>query len=451
LSKKVRFLHCADFHLGSPLKTAAAMSRDLRQTLRDASLKAVEKLVDSTLRFQVDFVLISGDLYDREVRSVRANEFLASQMERLNEKNIPVFIIFGNHDPLGEAQDLYKMPSNVKVFPHRQAEVHTVYDSDQIPLARIYGQSYRNPSDTRKMYAGYLPPDGDILNIGMLHTSLTPSGNYVPCSLKNLRQVPNIHYWALGHIHHPCLCSTETPVVAFPGIPQGRDPGEQGLGGCLLVEAGSKLTLTVRFLPLSKVVWLKIEIPINENSPKDLHSLEEIILERGQEIISQGPDSFSPAIERVADEDFSVDGYIVRWEITGRGILHRTIEKQDKEELTSSIEKRLRQSLGTGTPFLWTESVDFKTAALLPGLDTLVEKDMVLRTLVEEQEKLLGQPESRKEILASLGSVWYQQKDPEDLREDSIPLTDDRLEELVGRARDMVFDRIMQEREKLDS
>lgn len=451
MSKSISFLHSADFHLGSPLKTVGAMSRQLQQTLREAAFTAVERLVDRALDYDVNFVLISGDIYDRDSRSVKANEFLSQQLQRLNDKNIPVCIIYGNHDPLGAAPDLYKMPPNVIVFPYEHAEMVTLPDERGIPLARVYGQSYGNPSDTRKMYADFVFPDSDTFNIGMLHTSLSPAGRaYVPCSLADLRSVPHIHYWALGHIHRAGLCSSETPVAAFPGIPQGRDPGEPGVGGCLLVEAGSDRIPTVGFIPLSEVVWLNLSIAISDEYPEDLDSLEEIMLNRGQEVLSQGPETFLPEIKKVPEAPCSARGYVVRWEITGRGRLHEAIAAQEREELQSSLENRLRQSLGTGTPFLWTESVSFRTAFPLPELSALTEKDTVFRTLVEERIKAETEPGLRKEIIKALGNVWYEQRDPEDIREDSIPLTDAKLKELLDRAQDLVFDRIIQEREHLD-
>ena len=457
MSNTVRFIHSADLHLGSPLKTLETMSKTLRQTLQEASFQAVKKLVDSALDLEVDFLLLSGDIYDRDARSVKANEFLAGQIERLNKKGIPVCIIYGNHDPLGSTADLYKLPPNVKVFPWENSECLIITNSNGIPLARVFGQSYRNAAENRKMYATFAPPDSTIPNIGMLHTALNPGAkNYIPCSLEDLRKVPNLHYWALGHIHHPCLYSSEIPVVAYPGIPQGRDPGEPGMGGCLLVEADIDRPAQVQFLPLSEIVWLNLEIPIKEEEPGDLDSLEELLVTKGQEIIAEGPERFYPAIDTVAGASCPVKGYIARWEITGRGKLHEVIADQEQEELTETLENRLRQSLGTGSPFLWTEAVAFKTAAPLPDINTLAEQDFIFRTLIQQRSenqqafKDKNQQALKKEMVAALGSIWYEQKDAEDLREDSIPLTEEKLEELLDRAQALVFDRIIREREGID-
>ena len=451
MAKTIRFLHCADLHLGSPLKTAGAMSRHLQQALEQASYTAVERLVDTALDFDVHFVLFSGDIYDRDTRSVKANAFFAGQLQRLEKKGIPACIIYGNHDPLGYGEDLFPLPGNVTVFPHEQGQWVPISDSQGFLLARVYGQSYRNASDGRKMHKSFCPPDSSILNIAMLHTGLNPGANtYVPCSMEELRAIPNIHYWALGHIHKTRLCSSTLPVAAFPGIPQGRDPGEPGMGGCLLVEADTERPAQVRFVPLSPVIWLNMEIPVAPDAPDNIQSLEQIILSRGQDILARGPEPYYPEMERIPDAGFPIEGYIVRWEITGRGILHHAIQDNDREELSEALCTRLRQAMGTGNPFLWTESVGFRTASPVPDLEILAARDELLRSLMEKRQSLGQNPELKKKLLSSLGSIWYEQKDQEDIRDDSIPMTPERLESLLDMAQDMVIDRILQEREQLD-
>lgn len=450
MKKNIRFLHSADLHLGSPIKTVGAMSGELQQILEEASYNAVEHLVDSALRYNVDFVLFSGDLYDRDAHSVKANQFLARQMERLNGENIPVCIIYGNHDPLGSAADLYKMPPNVKVFPWEKAESFTISDIKGFPLANVYGQSYRTASDRRKMFADFTATDTGIFNIGMLHTALTPGPHCnVPCSLEELGRISHIHYWALGHIHRTSICSPSGPTAAFPGIPQGRDTGEPGAGGCLLIEVDAGKP-QVQFIPLSEIIWLKQEIPITEEEPGDLSSLEEIILARGREILSQEPAAFYPSIEAVPGAVCPVKGYIVRWVITGNGILHQAVSGQDREELSTALENSLRQTMGTGSPFLWTESVRFRTGSTLSSLMAPGETDLILQTLLSQRKNMETQPQLQQKVRAALGKIWYQQQDGEDLREDGIPYNDGKLTELLDRAQALVLERIIKERENLD-
>ncbi|MCD8505931.1 MAG: hypothetical protein LRY37_02060 [Alkalibacterium thalassium] len=46
-------------------------------------------------------MLFSGDIYDLEDRSIKAQIVFKEEMQRLNDQGIPVCLIHGNHDFLG--------------------------------------------------------------------------------------------------------------------------------------------------------------------------------------------------------------------------------------------------------------------------------------------------------------------------------------------------------------
>jgi len=83
----VKFLHTADLHLGSPLDGLGAANRELQQDLQAATYDAFRRLVTVAIQEAVEFVVVAGDLYDRESRSVRANQFadVAEVDRRLDE------------------------------------------------------------------------------------------------------------------------------------------------------------------------------------------------------------------------------------------------------------------------------------------------------------------------------------------------------------------------------
>ena len=63
-------------------------------------MKALRRL-SIRLKEEVDFVLIVGDLFDSENRTLR-QVFLKEQFMRLEKEQIFVYISHGNHDPLTE-------------------------------------------------------------------------------------------------------------------------------------------------------------------------------------------------------------------------------------------------------------------------------------------------------------------------------------------------------------
>src|SRR5215203_393097 len=97
-----RFIHTADIHLDSPLRSLALRNPDLAELVGDASRQALVAIVDLCLEEQVDALVIAGDLYDGEQTSMKTARFLGSQLERLHRAGIGVFKIRGNHDAMSK-------------------------------------------------------------------------------------------------------------------------------------------------------------------------------------------------------------------------------------------------------------------------------------------------------------------------------------------------------------
>ncbi len=255
--ERISFIHTADIHLGSVLNIAGEQRPPaVERAVAEATLEGFRRVCSAALQTQVDFVLIAGDLYDLEARSVRAQDFFLQECRRLAQENIDVFLIAGNHDPLRENRDLWEIPPNVQVFGGRQPQVYQVLDREQRPLARIVGQSYQSRAEREKIHLNYDILKPDLWNIALLHTQLAGGdSNYVPASLGELKERVDLHYWALGHLHQQRILNETFPLIAYPGIPQGRHFGEEGRGGCLLVELGGFKPHTLSFIPLAPVVY----------------------------------------------------------------------------------------------------------------------------------------------------------------------------------------------------
>ena len=67
-----RFLHAADLHLDSPFRGLSEVPRPIREVIRGSTLSALDRLTELAIRERVNFVVIAGDVYDLEDRSVRA-------------------------------------------------------------------------------------------------------------------------------------------------------------------------------------------------------------------------------------------------------------------------------------------------------------------------------------------------------------------------------------------
>lgn len=447
----VRFIHTADLHLGSPLRTVGAESERLRETLERATYTAFERIVDVAIEEAVDFVVVAGDIYDQDSRSVRANEFVQTQFARLADEDIPAYVIYGNHDPIRSGLEFFELPDNVYEFPADDA-TGAVFPSPEAPRARLWGQSYRESTDGRAMYYGYTPADQSLPNVGILHTGLDPDADrYVPCSQSDLESKTDIHYWALGHIHDTRVLGGEQPIV-FPGIPQGRQINEDGVGGCILVELGTDGEPAMEFVPTSSIVWQRIQIAIDgetregsdAEAPSTVPELEDHVrthLDRAS--VGLGDLAADLGVE-IYDGEWLPDGRVCRVELVGRGPAHELLDED--EEVLDRLLQTLRRDGRDRQPFVWIETIRDHTRPVLPDIEDVRETDDVVSTVHDVATDVRDDRDALQSMREHAGELWYNPDEYEDDRPDQLPLSDDRLEELFERASERVMDELIERR-----
>ncbi|MBB6119203.1 metallophosphoesterase [Nocardiopsis algeriensis] len=229
----MRLLHAADLHIDSPMRGLVRYPGAPDEQLRTAARDALRNLVDLALEEQVTAVLLAGDVYDGTWRDVSTGLFFTAQMERLQEADVPVFMISGNHDAENKMTMSLRLPANVHRFGSREAA--TVVRED-LGLA-VHGQSFGQADVRDNLAASYPGAHSGLFNVGLLHTALEGDRNhspYAPCSLEQLVN-HGYDYWALGHIHKRSVEHGDGVHVVFPGNLQGRHAQETGAKGCTLV------------------------------------------------------------------------------------------------------------------------------------------------------------------------------------------------------------------------
>lgn len=259
----IRFIHTADLHLDSPFKGMTEMPMDRLAELRESTFAAYENLIQYAEESLPDFVLIVGDIYDGEDRSLRAQLRFVKGLERLKEVGIPVFISHGNHDHLAGKWTRFQLPDNVTVFGPLVEMVERKVREHHV---RIHGFSYSERHVRKTMIEHYpiAQREQGTIDIGMLHGSLMGEeahAVYAPFTKEALVE-KGYHYWALGHIHKRQTILTEPPVV-YPGNIQGRHRNEQGVKGFYEVELDGSHT-AFKFVPASVLVFDEIEVDCTE-------------------------------------------------------------------------------------------------------------------------------------------------------------------------------------------
>lgn len=254
----IRFIHTADLHLDSPFKGMMGLPIDKLNDLRESTFKAFTHLIEYALATKPDFVLIVGDLYDGEDRSLRAQMRFHEGMEQLHTAGIPVFISYGNHDHLTGRWTRFELPPNVHVFGEDVEKVQLSVNGHPVS---IYGFSYKERHVREPMIARYpVADDKDGFHIGMLHGSLAGDDThavYAPFTKSELL-AKHYDYWALGHIHLRQHLHKH-PAIVYPGNLQGRHRNERGVKGFYEVEL-SQTETSFQFIPTSVTVFDAIRV-----------------------------------------------------------------------------------------------------------------------------------------------------------------------------------------------
>ncbi|MGN7292895.1 metallophosphoesterase family protein [Rhizobium sp. SAFR-030] len=374
-----RFVHTADIHLDSPLRSLSLRNAELADLVGDATRRALIRIVDLCLEEQVDALIIAGDLYDGDQTSMKTARFLATQMQRLHEAGIAVFKIRGNHDALSRITQELVLPPSVKVFGGRAEAVELT--TGGIDVA-IHGLSFSKPQAPESLLPKYRPPTPGAVNIGIMHTSLAgASGHdlYAPCSLVDLHGT-GFAYWALGHIHQRTHHAGERTVI-MPGMPQGRDINEAGEKTVSLVTIGDDGSVRVeeRLTSLAQFARLTVDI----TGANDWRSVVEHI---------------GTALEQERQRTRS-DHLVVRLRLVGRTPLAWTI-RRDRDLLQAEAEQR-----GERTGRTWIEKLELAVdvpadeTRAASGSDPILELSVLMR---EEVMTAHGFREDVREMVQSL-------------------------------------------------
>jgi DNA repair exonuclease SbcCD nuclease subunit len=252
-----KFLHSADIHLDSPLYRLGDYEGAPVEEVRRASRRALENLVKLAIEQHVAFVLIAGDLYDGDWKDYNTGLYFISQMSKLREAGIPVYVVAGNHDAASKITKCLRLPENVFLFAAEEAQTFKL-DAEGVA---IHGQSFNSPAVRKNIAATYPMPVQGYFNIGVLHTCATGREGhegYAPCGIEDF-QSKGYDYWALGHVHQNEIL-LQAPFTVFSGNIQGRHIRESGPKGCMVVTVDDRGRVSPEFVALDVVRWFRVEI-----------------------------------------------------------------------------------------------------------------------------------------------------------------------------------------------
>src|SRR5262245_16975924 len=402
----LRFVHAADLHLDSPFRGIGDVAPELGDQLPAATLGAFQRIVDHTINSKADFLILAGDLYDSRDRSLRALLAFRRQMERLAERDVSVYIVHGNHDPLNGWGSEFQLPPNVTTFSGKPSTVPVIRRGKE--LARVTGISYARERVTEHLASAVMPHARSPFSLGLLHANAagqTGHADYAPVTLDELT-TSGFDYWALGHVHTRSVLASDPTTVAYPGNPQGRNPRESGPRGCLQVDIDRNGDAQLSFVETNLARWAHLEIPIQTHSRMD--GLVDALLEQGRAVAA----SFAgPTVARCT--------------LRGNGPLHADLQR---EGMSEELSEQLRSVLPV-------ESLRIATGPML-DFESLARTETLVADFLKMANRALEDPELRKRLTDSLEPLFRR-------REMVLP-DDAKLREWVEQATALGIDLLME-------
>ena len=379
----MKFIHTADLHLDSPLRGLSAYADAPAERLRTATRDAFHNLVTQAIDEQVDFMVIAGDVYDGDWKDFNTGLFFIRQMGRLRHADIPVYLLYGNHDADSEMTRGLELPDNVHVFSSRKAETFRI-ESRKVAL---HGRSFKVAATTENLLPGYPQPVAGWLNIGVLHTALEGNAEharYAPCSVAEL-QAKGYQYWALGHVHEHWVQRGDV-TIAYPGNLQGRHIREPGARGALLVTAEEGAVTAVERLEVDVLQWHTLEIDVS--AAPDLRSAVCRVGQAMEQLLESTPTDLPLAVRVVFKGCSAVHAQLMADE----GQLRQEVIAQavalDADRIWVEKVRVATQALGAAPP-----SPDDETQDAMAELETLAlsaqEDPDFIRSLQADWQALL--------------------------------------------------------------
>lgn len=222
---RIKIVHTADIHAGRHFENAD-LAPEAGVLLRQEILRTLQEICETVRREAADFLLISGDLTEREIR----REDLLRIRDFFMEIH-PAQVIWTLGECDGDSEEEF-WPDHVHRVPpgfHRLefAQQHTV----------IWGESWSQETWPERFFE-FVPPSGpDQFHILMLHADAdAPASPFHPVDMAELKSL-GLDYCALGHRHHSLVWGREGEVwAAYPGSPQALSFQETGEHSYLIAE-----------------------------------------------------------------------------------------------------------------------------------------------------------------------------------------------------------------------
>jgi hypothetical protein len=250
----VRFAHLSDVHLGGWKQ----------QPLQDLNLASFRKAVDVCIEKKLDFILISGDLFDSAYPPIEILKETFFEFKRIKEAKLPCFIIAGSHDysisgktflDVLEKAGFCKNVVNIEEIKEKIILNPVIYGN-----VAIYGYPGKKSGleipELRKIKFNDCP---GLFKIFMLHTTIDKAKGTLPIEALEIECLPKADYYALGHLHIDFQYQNFVyPGPIFPNNFQELE--DLQYGGFYIVDTEKENSMEKIELKIKDTVLIDVEI-----------------------------------------------------------------------------------------------------------------------------------------------------------------------------------------------
>lgn len=258
----MKFVHIADMHFDRPFINLS--DKDiLGEKRRLEQRKVFKKIIDYIKENEIEYLFISGDLYEHEYVKKSTIEYINSLFKQIPDTL--VFISPGNHDPnlKNSYYNRYKWNDNVFIFSNK---IERVNNNNVDVYGYGFDDFYCNESNLKELKI----ENSENINVLVIHGDLdgvkVGEKQYNPIN-KNVIENKNFDYIALGHIHKRSISNN----IVYPGSTVSLGFDELGKHG-MIVGNITKESLNLEFVPLDEEEFVERNVEIS-----DINSKEELI------------------------------------------------------------------------------------------------------------------------------------------------------------------------------
>ncbi|WP_394174625.1 exonuclease SbcCD subunit D [Thalassotalea litorea] len=143
----MRFLHTSDWHIGRLFQNIS---------LLDDQQFVLSQIKEYAVVHKVDAIIVAGDIFDRSVPPAQAVDVLDKFLVDLQQHNIPIIMISGNHDSAKRLRFGARQMrlANLHILADlQQASEPVIVKNQKGENVAFYGLPYHDPVEVREAFA----------------------------------------------------------------------------------------------------------------------------------------------------------------------------------------------------------------------------------------------------------------------------------------------------------